>query len=261
MNYSLVYTFFRTLTLAHLERSIYSLAHQTHLPDDLIFFENNTDYSEDAIKLTVAKHFDLGRWRFYINKHGSARKTTASWCQNNAIKLAKHDVFILGKADLIYDFNFCHRLTETFAYHSHYGNHPMHFSTCHMMQMGYLTQAGHDVVDHAADLEPLKWREDPQRLHANIKGSQYHTQTHGDAPSFCTTKIAMQSARWYDESLTAWGFWQVSLQKEMAEKGVQFHVIPETLMFHMMHSIEGQERNLNIAMQQYNKSPRRRRRR
>jgi len=72
MNWSLVYTFFRTLSLAHLERSIYSLSRQTVLPEDMIFFENNTDFSEDVIKLVVAKHFDLGRWRFYFNKHACA---------------------------------------------------------------------------------------------------------------------------------------------------------------------------------------------
>ena len=256
MNFSLVYTFFRTLTLDHLERSIYSISRQTVLPEDLIFFENNTDYSEAAIKAVVAKHFDLNRWRFYFNKHGEKRKTSASWCQNNAIKLAVHDIFILGKADLIYDFNFCDALFQTFNYHSHYGNMPMHFSTCHMMQMGYYSNAGHDTVDHAKDLEPLNWREDAQRLHANKLNSQYQTQTQGDAPSFCTTKTAMRSAKWYDEDLLGWGFWQVALQTAMQKKGVQFHVIPQTLMFHMLHQIEG-ERDLNKAMAEFKRSRRR----
>lgn len=257
MNWSLVYTFFRSLTLAHLERSLYSISKQTELPDDMIFFENNTDFSEADIKAVVDKHFDLNRWRFYFNKHGDPRKTSASWCQNNAIKLAAHNTFILGKADLIYDFGFCHRLVETFAYHSHYGNHPLHFSTSHLMQMGYYSDAPHDTVDHAADLEPLNWREDVQRLHANSKHSQYHTQTVGDAPSFCTTKTAMECVGWYDEDLIGWGFWQLSLQTDMQAKGVKFYVIPECLMFHMLHKIEGPDRCLARAQAEFNQSRRR----
>jgi len=256
MNWSLVYTFFRTLSIDHLERSIYTISKQTALPEDLIFFENNTDFSEDQIKEVVSKHFDLNRWKFFFNKHGDSRKT-ASWCQNTAIKLAQHDVFILGKADLIYDFNFCKRLVDTFAYHSHYGNQPMHFSTSHLMQMGYLSAAPHEEVDHAADLEPLNWREDVQRLHQNNKHSQYHTATDGDAASYCTSKSAMESVNWYDEDLVGWGFWQLSLQTDMQAKGVQFHVIPECLMFHMLHKIEGPERCLTRAQQEFNASRRR----
>ncbi len=263
MNWSLVYTFFRTLSLSHLERSLFSLSKQTKLPEDMIFFENNTDFSEEQIKAVVAQHFDLSRWRFYFNKHGDPRKTSASWCQNHAIKLAKHDVFVLGKADLIYSFDFCERVTETFAYHSHYGNDPMHFTSTHLMQMAYHSECGkpHEQVDHAKDLESLNWREDPQRLHKNVGGdyggSQYQTATHGDAPSFCTTKIAMEAADWYDEDLLGWGYWQISLQSDMATKGVQFHIIPETLIFHMLHSIEGPERSQQLGMQEFNQSRRR----
>ncbi len=261
MKYSLVFTFFRTLSIAHLERSLYSLSRQTDLPDDMVFFENNTDFSEDVIKLTVAKHFPLSRWRFYFNKHGDPRKTSASWCQNHAIKLAENDVFILAKADLIYDFNFCKRVVD--VYKEHAVQDGMHLSTCHLLQMAYHSECGkpHEQVDHAKDLESLNWREDPQRLHQNVGGdyggSQYHTQTQGDAPSFCTSKQAMAAADWYDEDLVGWGYWQVSLQSDMAAKGVQMHVIPETLMFHMLHKIEGPERSQERGMQEFNQSRRR----
>lgn len=261
MKWSMVFTFFRTLSLAHLERSLYSLSRQTVLPEDMVFFENNTDFSEDEIKAVVAKHFKLDRWSFYFNKHRDPRKTSASWCQNKAIKLAKHEIFILGKADLIYDFNFCQVMVDTFAYHSHYGNDPLHFSTCHLMQMAYLSGLPHDTVDHAADLEPLNWREDVQRLHKNkggdYGGSQYHTQTGCDAPSFCTTKSAMAAVDWYDEDLIGWGYWQQSLQGDMLAKGIKFHVVPEVLMFHMLHSIEGPERSQQLGMAEFNRSRRR----
>lgn len=261
MKWSLVYTFFRTLSLSHLERSLYSISRQTVQPDELIFFENNTDFSEEEILSVLDKHFDRHRWRICFNKHRDPKKTSASWCQNHAIKMATHEVFVLGKADLVYDFKFCKEVVDTFAYHSHYGNSPLHFTTSHLMQMAYLSGAPHDTVDHAADLEPLNWREDVQRLHANrgghYGGSQYHTQTHIDAPSFCTTKTAMAAVDWYDEDLVGWGYWQQSLQSDMRDKGIQFHVIPECLCFHMLHAIEGPERSQELGMQEFNRSRRR----
>ncbi len=227
----------------------------------MVFFENNTDFSEDVIKLTVAKHFPISRWRFYMNKHGDPRKTSASWCQNHAIKLAENDVFVLAKADLIYDFNFCKRVVALHNEHAARGR--LHFATSHLYQMAYHSEHGkpHEEVDHAKDLESLNWREDPQRLHQNkggdYGGSQYHTATGGDAASFCTSKQAMEIADWYDEDLQGWTFWQNDLQAQMAAKGVQFHVIPECLIFHMLHKIEGPERDLPRAQEIFNRSRRR----
>ena len=54
----MVYTFFRTLSLAHLERSLYSLSKQTVPFDEFIFFENNTDFSESEIMAVISKYFD-----------------------------------------------------------------------------------------------------------------------------------------------------------------------------------------------------------
>lgn len=256
MKWSLVYTFFRSLSLAHLERSLYSISRQTIKPDELLFFENNTDFSEDQIKEVVAKHFRLEDWKFHFNKHHDPRKTTASWCQNTAIRLAENDVFILGKADCIYDFWFCHALICEFAQHSHFGNNPYHFTTSYIFQMPYLSKAPHETVDHAADLEPLNWREDPQRLLANNIGGQLHVAVDVDAASHCTTKQAMALANWYDEDLIGWTYWQMVLQQAMKDKGVQFHVIRKPLYFHMLHPIEGEERSLEKAHARWLASPR-----
>ncbi len=127
------------------------------------------------------------------------------------------------------------------------------------MQMAYYSEHGkpHDQVDHAKDLESLNWREDPKRLHANTVNSQYHTQTQGDAASFCTTKRAMELVDYYDEDIVGWSFWQLSLQADMAARGVQFWVIQDTLMWHMLHSIEGPDRCLTRAQEEFNRSRRR----
>ena len=253
MNFSLAYTFFQTLSLGHLERSLYSISRQTKLPDDMVFFDNNTTFSEDVIKLTVAKHFNLSQWRFYFSKHGDTRKTSASWSQNQAIKLTVNDVLILARADIIYEFSCFGALLKEFSLHSNNGINPLHFVTCHVKHMDYFNKSyTFETADDAADLEPLKWRDDVQRLTATT--GRNFTETHLDAVSFCTTKAAMAAVDWYDESLQSWGMWQQSLQMDMREKGIATHVIPETLMFHMQH---GADRNTARAMNEFNSSPRR----
>lgn len=249
MNYSVIFTFFRSLELAHLERSMFSLSKQFALPDDLIFFENNTDFVEEQIKEVVAQHFDLSRWKFHFKKHGDPRKTSASWCHNHAIKLAEHDAFILARADIIYDF-VC--FAAMFNAYKAIGG-PLCFTTSHMKHMDFYNESNtFESADHAADLEPLKWREDVQRLTAT-RGRNF-TETHLDAASFCTSKSAMELAGWYDEDLISWGMWQQSLQMEMREKGVEFYVIPEMLQFHMQH---GADRNTAVATAEFANSPRR----
>lgn len=215
----------------------------------MVFFENNTEFSEDVIKLTVAKHFSLSQWRFYFNKHGDSQKTSASWCHNHAIKLAKNEVFFLARADIIYDFKCLKAIVQAFNEQ----NNPMVLVTCHLKHMDYFNKSyTFETADDAADLEPLRWREDVQRLNATT--GRNFTETHLDAASFCTTKTAMEAANWYDEGLVSWGMWQQSLQMDMKEKGVVFHVIPETLMFHMQH---GADRNTSRAWEEFNVSPRR----
>lgn len=248
MKYSLVYTFFRSLELAHLERSMFSLSKQFALPDDLILFENNTGFGEEKIKEVVALYFDLSQWKFHFNKHGDPRKG-ASWCHNHAISLAENEVFILARADIIYDFVCCAALIN--AYKSI--DSPLRFTSCYVKHMDFYDKSNtFEKADHAADLEPLRWREDVQRLSATL--GRNFTETHLDAASFCTSKTAMKSAGWYDEDLTSWGMWQQSLQMDMRERGVEFYVIPEILQYHMQH---GADRDTLVATSEFANSPRR----
>lgn len=258
MKWTLVYTFFRSLTLAHLERSLYSLSKQTIQPDEFVFSDNSTDFSPETILTVIRQYFDPDKMSLHFHKHHDPKRCSATWGMNHAIAQATHDVFIMSRADCIYDFSFNEQLVSHFAMHTDYGANPLFFVATWLLQMGYWSEASHETVDHAADLEPLKWRENVQNLLQNRKlGGQEHKHAHLDAPSYCTTKSAMAHAGWYDENLTGWGYWQMDLQGQMRMKGVGFHVLPEFLYFHMQHQIEGPERSQPLAMQEYNSSPRR----
>lgn len=252
MNWSLIYTFFPSLSLAHLERSLYSLSRQTIWPDDMLIYDNNSPFSEAEIKAVIKKYFNLVQLRLVFDKHGDRFKT-ASYCHNKAIPMAAYDTFILARADLIFDFDYCRRVLEL------QGGDPMVFTSSWMYQMPFLSKASYEKIDHAADLEPLNWRQNPQRLLKNSDGAQMHTAAELDSASFCLSKHAFNLAGGYDEYLNTWGLWQQSFHTELRSRGVKFKIIPEPLIFHMLHQLapgEG-ERDQAQAVEQWRRSPRR----
>lgn len=235
MKWTLISQFYRGLTLSHLERSLYSISRQESQPDELLFYDNNTVFDESDIKKTIATHFDIGKWKLHFRKGLDPRKATPSVSTNEAIRLAQNDIFILCKADTIFSFDCCKKLLAA------HGGDLNTFSTSWMFQMNYLSGKDHLTVDHAADLEPLNWREDPKRLLQNNKGANEHKFVENDAGCYCTTKQVMDKAGWYDEYLTLWGFWQQALHQDMHKAAVNIVVIPEFLYFHMLHPVEGGE--------------------
>ena len=254
MKWSLVFTMFRSLSEAHIERSLYSLSKQSFKPDEFVIFDNDTDFDEDDTNELVLNYgLEWDESAVCFDKHSDPMRRNASYAQNKAIKMATHDTFIFTKADCIYAPDFCEKLLAQKT------ADPMEFIAPHMLQMNYWSEQGkpHDQVDHAKDLESLNWREDPYRL--NQVSGQLHNHATIDAPSFCTTKQAMERAGWYDPAIFRWGYWQVDLQGNMRRRGIQMKVVPEVLAWHMQHGLESSEgeRNLPQAHADWLASPRR----
>lgn len=250
--FSLVFNFFRSLSLAHLERSLWSLSKQSIKPSEFILYCNDVEFPLTDVSTIVAKLFPEG-CEFYWDCHGDPSKRNASYAQNKSIRMAKNDLFIFTKADCIYREDFCERLLAEKT------DNPMEFVAPRMLQMNYFSEQGkpHDQVDHAKDLEGVGWRDDVRRLN-NVTG-QHHFHAKIDAPSFCTTKQAMELSGWYDPEIVSWGYWQIDLQGNMAKRGVDFKIIPEIMVFHMMHGLalgDG-ERDLQKAHKEWLSSSRR----
>lgn len=252
--WSLVFNSFKSLSLAHVERSLFSLSKQTVLPTDFIFFDNDSGIPKGQIVELLEKYcrqHQKFEWRF--DEHHEPAKMNASYAQNKSIKMAKQDTFIFTKADCVYAEDFCEKLLAQKT------DNPMEFVAPWMLQMNYWSEHSkpHEQVDHAKDLEGLNWREDVRRL--NQVPGQLHNHAWMDAPNFCTTKQAMERAGWYDEALHSWTIWQLDLQSNMHKRGINVKVIEEVLVFHMQHPIpvEQGERDLKKAHEIYDASPRR----
>jgi len=244
MKWTLIMSMFRTLTLPHLERSLYSLSRQTVKPDEFLFFDNNPTYSSARSALDTLQFYWRGKTSScHFCQHEDPSKTL-SWANNRAIQLCNTDVFVFARADFIYDFQFCERVLAAYA------DEPMSYATSWMWGMNYLDT-------NPPDLESFKWRENPKNLLHNDVGARPEKASHLDGPTFCTSKQAMDAAGWYDETLTFWGFDQQDLQTQMMRNGVKMKVIPEFLYFHMDHPAGPGGRDLVRAKEVWLKSPRR----
>ncbi len=252
VTFTTVHTFFRGLELPHLERSLFSLSKQSVKPDEFVFYDNDTTFSENEIR-NILKMYLPDTAVVVLDKHGDANNRNASYCQNRAIKMSSNDTFIFTKSDCIFREDFYEKVLAQKT------DNPMEFIATWMVQMNYHTETGkpHEQVNHAKDLEITGWREDVKRL-AVVTG-QFNPHGGVDAPCFCTTKQAMESVRYYDEHLRGWTLWQPELQSNMRKKGVAIKVVEEVCVYHMLHPIptEEGERDLPKAHQIFNSSPRR----
>lgn len=246
MKWTIIMSMFRPLTMEYLERSLYSIARQTVMPDEFILFDNNSAYSQNQIEKELWRHFYAPAWLVVSSKHDDPLKTL-SWANNAAIRLSTTDTFVFCRADFIYDYTFCERVL------AEYSGDPMSYATCWMWGMNYLDP-------NPPDLESFNWRENPQNLLKNDVGARPEKAAHLDGPTFCTSKNAMEAAGWYDESLHRWGLQQQDIQIQMARRGVKMKVIPEFLYFHMDHpaTFGGvDDRNTERAFAEWKASPRR----
>lgn len=253
-DWTLLYRFYDSLPLAHLERSAFSLSKQTVQPKRCLFYDSNSPFSEAQVKETLGKHLDVSNWTFHLTKDHDPNKTLAH-NNNAAIRLIDTDAFILFRADIIHDFSFIEEMLIGYA------DDPNTFVGCSTVLMPYANGATAETVDHATNLEYLKWREDPKRLLVLTAGNERWRLKHDgrhDCASFMSSKFAMDKIGWYDEALIGWGYDQQSLQSTMGAKGVRMVDIQKPLCFHMMHELtDGKLRDTEKAMEIWRKSPRR----
>ncbi len=248
--WTLLFKFFRSLPLEHLERSLYSLSRQTVKPDEMIFFDNNNGrYTEEQITNVIAEHFDLGDWTLYFVRHKDKKKTL-SWSGNRVISLSSNDTFVMARADMIQDFTFCEKVLAAYDPAKLMFVAPwIHWMECFSVEKN--CDAG------AEDLEPLRWRENAQNLLQNTRNAVQTKFSDHDAGGYCTSKRAMDRCGWYDEDLYGWGFDQQDMQQRMIDSQVEMVVVPEFLLFHMFHELVDDVRDLDRAMEVWKHSRRR----
>ena len=247
---SIVFTFYRTLDLNHLERAITSLAKQTIWPlndpkDELLFVDNNTEYDEADIRGVIEPHFKYPFLNYHSCKHGDPNKRH-SWSANYGIRHARNSKIFFTRADYILMEDAIEKMDAIWK--------EGRFVSGWCWQMGCKRQEVADrlclVYDKDPEYESYAWRSNVRNLLQHPNAHSF-PETDMDAGTYMTSKAAMKVGGWYDEAMIGFGYQQSTLQRRMAEGGIAMMVVPEYLFCHQHHEAE---RDFDKALQEYRNS-------
>lgn len=224
---SIVFIFYRTLDLGHLERAIYSLARQIglHAANELVFVDNNTEFDPDEIKGIVDWHFPNCPVRYHFLKHGDPDRRH-SWSANYGIRAAANEFVFFTRADYILMEDALMRMAHEA------GDEPLTFVSGWCWQMGYDRQG--ISTGTPPPYEAYAWRTNIRFLLQYPHAHRFH-ETDRDAGVFVTSKEAMERGSWYDEAMVSFGYQQSTLQRRMHGKGVRMMAIQDYLFCHQHH--------------------------
>lgn len=242
---SIVFTFYKTLDLDHLERAMYSLSRQTALcrASELVFVDNNTEYSEAEIKAVVESHFQEPFVKYHFCKHGNDDRRH-SWSANYGIRAATNDLFFFTRADYILMEDALEQMVDEWAKRKPALVSGWRF---HMGAAPAGCVPGTPIDEPA--YESYGWREDARFLLQGRRASFYNS--HQDAGVFVTTRTAIALGGWYDEAMIGFGYQQSTLQRHMWREDIAMIVVPEFLYLHQFHEAE---RDFTKAHEEYNNS-------
>ena len=245
---SIVFIFYRTLDLDHLERAIYSLAKQTDLKlaSELTFIDNNTAYDPEDIRAVVEPHFQEPFVTYHFLKHGDDSRRH-SWSANYGIRAAVNDTVFFTRADYILMEDCLERMAEEAM------KREPSFISGWCWQMAAKRQDDSNtpkMYDHEPVYEAYGWRTDVRFLLQHRWAHCFH-ETDQDAGVYVTTKEAMQIGGWYDEAMIHFGYQQSTLQRRMARANVRMYAIPDYLFCHQHHEAD---RNFARALQEFHSS-------
>jgi len=240
---SIVFTFYRTLTLEDLERATYSLVHQERLhelADEIVFVDNNTLYEPVEILEVTEPYFRSFPVRYHFEKHGDSDKRH-SWSANYGIRAARNERVFFTRADYILMEDCLWKMAEA-------AGEGLNFVSGWCWQMGYDQQA--QSTETPPPYEAYAWRTNVRWLLQYPYAFKFH-QTHEDAGVFATCKEAMEKGGWYDEAMINFGYQQSTLQRRMRQAGVKMWALQEYLFCHQHHEAN---RDFRLAQEEYNRS-------
>lgn len=224
---SICFTYFRSLTLANLAASLYSVRQQDlSQVAELVIVDNNTEDSKEAIWDVVEYlKFPLPV-RLYSRKDSNTVKTHA-WSSNFAVRLAQEPWIFFTRADYLLHFDALRKFTAEIA---------------SRQESQFITSNGCHLSRPIDECEMTSWRQTGPQFAGVV-----FDYTLIDAGVWLARKDAHERVGGLDERLTAWGHAQTDFQHRLFESGAKFVRIPETLFYHPAH---GGEKNIDVSHEQ-----------
>ena len=235
---SIAFTFYPTLDLEHLERSIYSLSRQTALDrvGELVFVDNNTDFTEDQIRDVVEPYFQEPFVDYHFLKHGDSTRQEC-WSANYAIEHCENERYVYTHGDLILTEDAIEKMDDACV-----GN---------ALVTGWIYLLNHPMAEQTMDDPPsyddFDWRENTRNLLAYPVSKEFKDAVLAPTLYICT-RSAWDAAGRYDEAMVHWGVQQSVFLRHLQRQGTRIVEIPESLCFHMEHPAD---RDAKRAMAEY----------
>lgn len=225
------FTYFRSLTLANLRASLYTVRQQDFsLVDQLIVLDNNTADSERAIQDVIDGYAFPVPVRLISVKHGDSTKTHA-WSTNLLHRVAPSPWVFFTRADYLIAPN-------TLALFAAQVRHDRMF----IVGKYY----GLDVTIEG--VEQYHWRSHGLTV-LHPLGREYDHMLIDVGGVWLTSKTAFESVGGLDERLWAWGHQQTLFQYRLHEAGTEFVCVPQIVFYHAEHGYET-PRDHALAIQQ-----------
>ena len=226
---TICFVYFRSLAMAHLRASLFSLRQQDFTQvEKIIILDNNTDDSTTDIYSAAHEYEFPVPIVFYSAKHKDTTKTHA-WSTNAVVRQAFTPWVFFTRADYLLSFD----IVKRFA--SIAGGYPNDWN-------GFVTSDG-SYVGALQECERTTWRENGPGV---IQGTTYN-HTVIDAGVWLGRSQSFTQVGGLDEHLTAWGHAQTHFQWKLYKTGTEFIRIPEVLFYHLDH---GGDKDIVLANQQ-----------
>lgn len=230
---TICFTYFRSLTLAHLAAALYSIAQQDlSRVESIVLLDNNTEDSEwDIRRVAEGAHIPATLWLLSV-KHGDPTKTH-SWSTNAAVRQATTPWVLFCRADYLLDSTLVSRFMQVLDSHLETWN-------------GFVTSHGYHLAGDIAQCEQAGWREQGAGALRRLGGAEIDYAAI-DSGVWMTRRSMFFQVGGLDEKLTAWGHAQTHFQFKLHAAGFECVCLPEVLYYHPLHSAP---RDIGLAHQQ-----------
>jgi len=229
-NLTICLTYFRSLSLANLAASLFSVRQQEmDRVNSVVIVDNNTDDSiRDVLEVINAADLHVPV-DFSSFKHKDTAKAQA-WSTNVTVRRAQTTWVFYTRADYLLNFDIVRKFLAIVD------SKPDTWE-------GFLVSHGCHLGNSIAECEATTWRESGPRV---LHGVEYD-YTEIDSGVWMARRETFDRIGGFDERLSAWGHAQTEFQHRMFTAGVEFVRVPEVLFFHPAH---GGEKDIEVGHRQ-----------
>lgn len=215
------FVYFKSLSLANLEASLYALARQDMTQvEAIVVLDNDTEDSEESIQRVIDSVPFSAPINLLSAKHGKAERTH-SWSTNIAVRAAFTPWVLFTRADYLLEFGAVEKMVEVLSSKPESWN-------------GFITGNVYHLAQDIGVCNRTEWRQRANALR-ELSGSE-EQYTSIDSGVWLMRRSAFEQVEGLNETLTAWGHAQTHFQYKLHQAGVEFVRIPEVLFYHPQHA-------------------------